>query len=426
MNDKYLTESLDILKREFGQPLPTLEDTMKAHKIKKEGGPGSGPQKGVKQKKTDDYESDSGSGGWKQKNRKKSHSGSGGWKQNKAPGWDKLHVYDEGGPGSGRKPEPGSAKDIEKKMSKAADDANAKMDRDEKEMERKAKEQAKKDMEKEFDFDFDESINERLSSSELKLFTIVGVRMMKRAGWYGKRYNRQLAETIRRILGGMQYIDNLSDAPKKDQFFLKKGMKYYPTRKYSKRALQGMGKAFSKMPLNQQKNFVEYLINQGLSKEQTFESLLKENPAAVAAATAAMVQMKAKNPQSGRVNKMSTALSNKSHPQHQKAKGIFAKLVDKFKKKKKDKPVDKAAQYRALMQKELKEGPDDVRFARRALSKVVKSEKSLRKAMMDLEQSFLRDPRPENKKLAKEIKKSYKDGVTKFMRDSVQMIKRMK
>ena len=223
MNDKYLTESLDILKREFGQPLPTLEDTMKAHKIKKEGGPGSGPQKGVKQKKTDDYESDSGSGGWKQKNRKKSHSGSGGWKQNKAPGWDKLHVYDEGGKGSGRKPEPGSAKDIEKKMSKAADDANAKMDRDEKEMERKAKEQAKKDMEKEFDFDFDESINERLSPQELKLFMIVGIRMMKRARWWGKDYNKPLAETIRRLLGGMQYIDNLSDAPKKDRWFWKKG-----------------------------------------------------------------------------------------------------------------------------------------------------------------------------------------------------------
>ena len=41
-NDKYLAEGLDILNREFGQPLPTLEDTMKAHRLKKEGGPGSG------------------------------------------------------------------------------------------------------------------------------------------------------------------------------------------------------------------------------------------------------------------------------------------------------------------------------------------------------------------------------------------------
>ena len=46
-NDKYLAEGLDILNREFGQPLPTLEDTMKAHQLKKEGGPGSGkPQDG--------------------------------------------------------------------------------------------------------------------------------------------------------------------------------------------------------------------------------------------------------------------------------------------------------------------------------------------------------------------------------------------
>ena len=52
----------------------------------------------------------------------------------------------EGGKGSGRKPEKGSAKDIEKKSMKAATDANAKMAAAEKEMERKAKEQAFKDM----------------------------------------------------------------------------------------------------------------------------------------------------------------------------------------------------------------------------------------------------------------------------------------
>ena len=163
-NEKYLKEGLDILNREFGQPLPTLEDTMKAHNLKQEGGPGSGP-----------------------------------------------------------KPKKGSAKDIDRKMSAAVDDANARLDAAEKEMERKAKEQAFKDMEK-----------------------------------------------------------------------------------------------------------------------------------------------------------------------------------------------------------DMKEGPDDVRFARRALSKVVKSEQAMRKAMMALEQSFLRDPRPENQKLAKQIKKAYKSQVTKFMRDSVQMLKRMK
>ena len=73
MNDKYLKESIDILNRSFGDPLPTLEDTMKKHKLNK-----------------------------------------------------------EGGKGSGRPAKPGGAKDIDNKMSKAAQDANDKMDRDEK------------------------------------------------------------------------------------------------------------------------------------------------------------------------------------------------------------------------------------------------------------------------------------------------------
>ena len=46
--------------------------------------------------------------------------------------------------------------------------------------------------------------------------------------------------------------------------------------------------------------------------------------------------------------------------------------------------------------------------------------------MFKIEQGFLRDPRPENRKLAKAIKKSYKDNVTKFMREVVGMLKRMK
>ena len=60
------------------------------------------------------------------------------------------------------------------------------------------------------------------------------------------------------------------------------------------------------------------------------------------------------------------------------------------------------------------------------MSKIAKDEAKLRKSMFELEQAFLRDPRPENQKLAKEIKKKYKSNVTAFMRDSVQMIKRMK
>ena len=78
------------------------------------------------------------------------------------------------------------------------------------------------------------------------------------------------------------------------------------------------------------------------------EALIKENPGA--AAGAAMATIMLMNPQTGRKNKAVTALRNKDNPSHKKAVGIFKKLKDKFKKKE-DEPVDKVAQYRALMQK---------------------------------------------------------------------------
>ena len=154
---------------------------------------------------------------------------------------------------------------------------------------------------------------------------------------------------------------------------------------------------------------------------------LHENP--VAAAAAAMATIMLMNPQTGRKNKAVTALRNKDNPSHGKAVGMFQKLRDKFKKKE-DKPLSKVDQYRALMKKttgeSIKEGPDDRKFAKKALSQIVKTEQKFRKQMYDLEQVFLQDPRPENKKLAKDIKISYKSGVTSYMRDSVLMVKRMK
>ena len=71
--------------RKFGEPLPTLEDTSKAYKLKKE------------------------------------------------------QEVKEGGPGSGRPAKPGSARDIDKRMSAAADDANARLDAAEKAMKAKKK-----------------------------------------------------------------------------------------------------------------------------------------------------------------------------------------------------------------------------------------------------------------------------------------------
>ena len=71
--------------RKFGEPLPTLEDTSKAYKLKKE------------------------------------------------------QEFKEGGPGSGRKAKPGSAKDIDNRMSAAVDDANARLAAAEKAMKAKKK-----------------------------------------------------------------------------------------------------------------------------------------------------------------------------------------------------------------------------------------------------------------------------------------------
>tara|TARA_B100001113_G_scaffold235344_1_gene193492 strand:+ start:150 stop:515 length:366 start_codon:yes stop_codon:yes gene_type:complete len=74
----------------------------------------------------------------------------------------------------------------------------------------------------------------------------------------------------------------------------------------------------------------------------------------------------------------------------------------------------------------ISEGPDDVKKAKKQLQMFIKEEGVLRKRMIRIEQIFLDDPRPENQKLAKEIKKSYKANITKFMREVVGMVKRMK
>ena len=66
------------------------------------------------------------------------------------------------------------------------------------------------------------------------------------------------------------------------------------------------------------------------------ETLLKENPAAMAAVqkmTAIKLQGKGK-----RKVQATTALKDKEHPSHTKAVGIFQKLKDRFSKKKEDEP----------------------------------------------------------------------------------------
>ena len=278
MNDKYLKESIDILNRKFGEPLPTLEDTMKWHKEQK--------LKELKFGSKAQYDK-----------YKKDHI--------IKPGTEiEIDGKKMKEPSSKK---PAVDKKVDKKMSSAADDANA-----------------------------------RLAAAE-------------------------------------------KDAKKKKMNFQREGT-------------------------------------------------LMENPVVAAAVTAAMQQQSVTNPKTKNKIKLSTAIKSKdkavSEPAKKKAKSIIQRIKDKFKGKKKSEPKKQSKAdadfYKRQFTGEVQEGPDDVRFARRALSKIAKHEASLRKAMFELEQAFLRDPRPENQKLAKDIKKNYKNNVTGFMKDSVQMIKRMK
>ena len=99
----------------------------------------------------------------------------------------------------------------------------------------------------------------------------------------------------------------------------------------------------------------------GETKMMKLETLLKENPAAMAAVqkmTAVKLQGKGK-----RKVQAVTALKDKDHPSHQKAVGIFQKLKDKFSKKKEDEPKKQSKsdadfyrqQYAARTGKELGE-----------------------------------------------------------------------
>ena len=75
---------------------------------------------------------------------------------------------------------------------------------------------------------------------------------------------------------------------------------------------------------------------------------------------------------------------------------------------------------------DISEGPDDARKAKKELQRLMKAEGKFRDRMYKLEQTFLRDARPENVKLAKELKQSYKKQVTQFMREVVSIVKRIK
>ena len=72
------------------------------------------------------------------------------------------------------------------------------------------------------------------------------------------------------------------------------------------------------------------------------------------------------------------------------------------------------------------EGPDEKVKAQKEIQQIVKAEAKLRARMLKLEQIFLKDARPENVKLSKDLTKSYKENVTTFMKDVFKFAKRVK
>ena len=72
------------------------------------------------------------------------------------------------------------------------------------------------------------------------------------------------------------------------------------------------------------------------------------------------------------------------------------------------------------------EGPDEQRPADREVQRIIKAEAKLRERMLKLEQIFLRDGNPPSVKLAKDLKKSYKQHVTKFMREMISFRRKFK
>ena len=118
------------------------------------------------------------------------------------------------------------------------------------------------------------------------------------------------------------------------------------------------------------------------------EALIKENPAAAAAAAMATVTLL--NKDTGRKNKAITALRNKDNPSHGKAVGIFQRLRDKFKKKE-DEPMSKADQYKAMTKqfaartgKELRR--NEMKITEDILRKVIREE--IKNIIKEDEESF--------------------------------------
>ena len=72
------------------------------------------------------------------------------------------------------------------------------------------------------------------------------------------------------------------------------------------------------------------------------------------------------------------------------------------------------------------ESVEDKNRAKKKFQSLMKHEGGFRDKMFKLEQAFLRDARPENREIAKQLKKLYKDNVTNFMREAAKLTKKLK
>ena len=72
------------------------------------------------------------------------------------------------------------------------------------------------------------------------------------------------------------------------------------------------------------------------------------------------------------------------------------------------------------------ESIEDKNRAKKKFQSLAKHEGGFRDKMFKLEQAFLADARPENREIAKQLKKLYKDNVYSYMREAAKLTKKLK
>jgi len=115
-------------------------------------------------------------------------------------------------------------------------------------------------------------------------------------------------------------------------------------------------------------------------------------------------------------------------PEKVRQEGFGGELKGKDKQKFEKARKENAEQlgYKLTGTKDIKESIQEKSKATREFQHMWKAETKLRDRMHKIEQIILKDPTTGNQTLARSIKDSYKRNVTKFMREVVSIIKRIK